>query len=229
MGIMMARNFKKYLVESTSTEEQDFNDDSRRNSILLEHMKGLGYKFLGAGAFKAAFVNPKTHNVKIIQHDESYRETANFKKWVSFCFQHSSNPHLPNISFSKPLTISGEKFIVVNIERLFEISSELSQIREAIHELMKACTSAIGSTSILQKDLKSKVVADAKARLEASGDITESMVLLVLSVEDFDFLLGTLIDIINATPSSGFLDLHSGNFMIASDGTLVITDPWASF
>jgi len=54
------------------------------------------------------------------------------------------------------------------------------------------------------------------------------MALFVLSVEDFDLLIFTLLEIISATPSNAFLDLHSGNIMIASDGTIAFTDPWAT-
>lgn len=227
MGILIMTIFKKHLTE-TSTSEREFILESDRCKIIFEYMRGIGFKFLGAGAYKAAFINSKTNNVKIVLYDKSAREESNFSSWIKFCLKHSTNPHLPQIKSARPLLIHGEKFIVAHVERLFEIyDSEISEISGALNDIIVACKHANSAVSFLQQDARPYILADAKSRLEASGDIKEGMSLLVLSVEDYDLLLTTILDLIDAMPKSTFLDLHSGNIMLASDGTIVFTDPWA--
>jgi len=137
----MTTNFKKHLEESLSSLDYDFIDVSDRSQMLFDYMRSQGFKLLGAGAFKAAFVNPNTHEVKIVLHDNTSAETNSLREWVSFCKKRVDNPHIPQISFSEPIIIEGEEFVTANIERLFEFSkSEIKEAGYAIFDIVDACS-----------------------------------------------------------------------------------------
>jgi hypothetical protein len=230
-------NFKHFLAESHEAPKYLRSGsfaDRERAFALHKYMVLNGFKFLGSGVEKAAYVD--SSSTKIILYKNNPASFSTFTRWIDFCKQHKNNPHLPNIKLDHPLKIGGEDgtkhvFQVATIERLFSIdSSSIVSIGFALTEIADLCETSRALSSGKNKP-RDELIAEIKSSLEKFGSNDEfendAHSLLLLSVEDIDSLIGTIIDIIDFSPSNSILDLHPGNFMLGEDGTIVITDPWA--
>lgn len=233
-------NFKQFLFEDSKIPPYVANaktfdrDRYKRYAALHAYMTGNGFDFLGNGVEKAAYVNKQTHKTKIIFYKEDYGSFEVFKRWINFCHLHKNDPHLPDIKLDKPLNIVGEdgkkhQFQVASMERLFSISdSQIGLIGESLEEVASACDFVLKLSS--GERTKEELIVEVRSELEEfseGGELEDDAYsLLILSVEDIDALIGTIIDVVKFAPDGAILDLHPGNFMLGEDGTVVITDPW---
>lgn len=237
ISVNVEMNFKQFLTENNTVPEYLKRGDfemRERNKALHKYMESIGYQFLGSGVEKVAYVNKRTHKTKIIIYVEDFSALNTFKRWIDFCQLRENDPHLPNVKLDKPLNIvdeSGEKykFQVASIERLFSLEgTSVCLIGTSLEEISYQCQRVLESYNA--ERTKEELVSDVRSRLEKfsnSGELEDDAYsLLILSVEDVDALIGTLLDVVKFMPDHTILDLHPGNFMFGEDGTIVITDPW---
>ena len=193
---------------------------------MIEIMNKRGYRLLGHGVEKAAFINSKHEVIVLVSGDKTSRDTA--IKWFKYCQRNNNNPHLPTVidfadfaDFTFKSDFGGtEKYLQVKLEKLFELSeSKNHMLGYACEETAEFAEFASGS--------RSKKIAEVKSHIEKRVKDDQKFQYMVSLIDDIDYFIDTLIDVIEYGESNGFTQyLHEGNFMLGSDGNLVITDPW---
>tara|TARA_R110000868_G_scaffold324078_1_gene584993 strand:+ start:208 stop:921 length:714 start_codon:yes stop_codon:yes gene_type:complete len=211
--------------DSDSDDEYDNNMDDVANADIpggiYSKLIADGYKFLGAGAEQAAFLEPRTGLVlKIFGNRTGYHGmTGNqelFKKWANFCMLpgNKDNPFLPMFYGWTKFQYQNRTYLQIRCERLFPANPSYA-------------VKGISFGNYLAD------LADA-AEDEPYNDTVykgqqqfNQLVLLVGGEEQFKLLWNTIHKIANFGRKNNMsLDLHNENFMLGSDGKPVINDPF---
>lgn len=209
-------------------------DYDRHYKIVNQAMAKAGYRKKGQGGDAVVYSKDAGTVIKIIMPmngDYSSADNA-FLAWYKFCQQHAGNPHLPQFQeiqgqHHSQFEIDGEKFRQIAMEKLKPMP-EGSKLENAIHSIITTCEE--------NKTLKDTEMAKLKYTWQDTPipphvlkwknqeiKATEKI------IEQYPLLYKTLKSIIQVAARGGFRqDLSStGNIMLRTDGTPVITDPWA--
>lgn len=196
--------------------------DGKDTQEMTRIMRIQGYELLGSGADKAAFMNSKNEVIMLVAPGTA---RANAIEWFKYCQRNEGNPHLPTvIDFADFAfkTAAGRKatYLQVKIEKLFELSeSKNTMLGFALESTADFADYAYGD--------RSQRIEEVKRQIERRIGDDKKFQFMVSLIDDIEYFIGTLIDIIDYGARGNLsLDLHDGNFMLGSDGNLVITDPW---
>lgn len=204
------------------TEASDFHPDIRTI------MSNKGYKFLGKGVDQQAYLAPDGSVMKIFGTKESQYsrgskqltlQQQSFIVFADYCQKHPNNTFLPKIYGWETFEFEGSLYLQINVERLFplpdgedgEWGMALEWVAERVHSK------------------SSRGIRDPQEVLDSLVDdsgSTGSEVLSHFGEGILDFIQA-LIDLSKLSHKYGFgLDLHGGNYMVTSDGDIVISDPF---
>lgn len=214
----------EFLIESSI--------DPKIKKILV----GKGYKYLGRGADQMAFLEPGTGLVfKVFGTEKESNPNQltdaqkSFKTFYELCHSDPSNEFLPNIVEYETFVFKGKPYLQIRMERLFEFKGpEISYWNKLLATMADSISinqtferfwdKAI--TPITTKDYFSKIYY---SRLQDSMH----QLIIHLGEEGLHKLWDTIGMLKKVAYKNGYyLDLHSGNFMLGSDGTPVISDPF---
>lgn len=219
-------SFKQFL-----SEEFDWQYSTKDTKWIKAQMKEKGYTLLGTGADKAAFID-SSHNIIVLVGPvngtgEAKRRGKLFLEWAKYCQSKKNNPYLPDIiDFTKfDVPESGTQFIQVKMEKLFPVKKNLGpEVEYMLNSIDKLAQKARNNTQKFQ-ELLDKFIQNGYGWDEI--DVSKAAGKVLLHISDFKLFAKTLFDVINMGKSKGYqIDLHDANYMLSSDGELVIVDPW---
>jgi hypothetical protein len=190
--------------------------DKRIRGILQEK----GYKFLAQGADQQAYLAPDGTILKIFgtTGDTLSDNQKSFKAYADYCKENSNNPFLPQFSDWTKFEFDGDLYLQIRMERLFEFkatSNEWADILELIADSAEFDKSKIRKQKFVDDTLRSKQQSAFSELMTHLGE------------DKFNLLWDTIYDLGKiASKNSWGLDLHRSNFMLGSDGEIVISDPF---
>lgn len=223
----------QFNVGYSAQFEEDSELDEMAGVInvgISQALSKKGYKYLGGGIDKQAFLEPGTGQVLVVF---GYNKAAQggfskdqmmFVDWAKYCKKNQANPHLPRFSDWASFDYHGKRYLQIRMEPLQELSDYLKMLVVDLEEVAKYSKSN-------PKTAFKKLANFANFNLIDAGepdDLDHQAVVKNLGGEQAAYnLLKTVYDVKQFGKQHGFkIDLHSGNYMQRSDGTIVVNDPY---
>ena len=218
-------------------------DSPNVDSAIRPKLVAQGYEFLGSGVDQEAYLAPDGSVLKIFgtQGNRMSKKQQSFIDFAEYCRANSDNPFLPNIIDFAKFKFNNELYLQIKMERLFEfsgsyyIAQKLADIAESIEyskidDPVKWLTGKMNHIESQVAFFKSQRSIAGKQQAEIRQrqlDILNQFVLYLGGEESVRLLFSTITDLKNIAKRRGYdLDLHDGNFMLGSDGHIVINDPF---
>lgn len=208
----------------------------KSNEILLEYyvdpgivdiLTTKGYKRLGRGQDQIAFLEPSTGMVlKIFGSSESgdkgfTKPQMSFKVFADYCQEHPDNEFLPQFSGWETFKFKGRNYLQIRVERLFPFPGveKWAQVLEEMTYYAERSKSPVAKKKFIDNNIGYNKWDNPNLQVE--------QLLSHLGEDGFNKLWDTINDLSKVAKKNRlFLDLHSGNFMMGSDGEIVISDPF---
>ena len=230
----VAKNLLK-LIRSRQTELEEMAGEVHGG--VRKALKDKGYKYLGSGIDKQAYLEPGTGQVLIVF---GYRKGIQnfspdqrmFIRWINYCNKNKNNPHLPKFSGFESFQFQGKNYIQARMEALRELSPEIGNLvsmlslivqRTGFKNFDKAIKEIVASSTDNDDD---EITFNEDIQLESKQEVKNAIQLLggIASAKN---LLRTVYETMQFGRRHGFsIDLHRGNYMQRSDGTIVVNDPF---
>jgi len=112
------------------------------NVGISQALSQKGYKYLGGGIDKQAYLEPGTGQVLIVfgyrkgQKDFSPDQRM-FINWINYCNKNKKNPHLPRFSGFESFRFQGQNYIQARMEPLQELPDEIGYLVAHVDEVIK--------------------------------------------------------------------------------------------
>lgn len=221
----------EFLIESSI--------DPKIKKILV----GKGYKYLGRGADQMAFLEPGTGLVfkvfgtsnplgwlwtgKKSDPNQLTDAQKSFKTFYELCHSDPSNEFLPNIVEYETFVFKGKPYLQIRMERLFEFKGrEISYWNKLLERMAVAVHSNESFDDFWEFATRTLDPEYNYLNLTSRQNWMHQLI-IHLGEEGLHKLWDTIIMLKKVAQKNGYqLDLHSGNFMLGSDGTPVISDPF---
>ena len=180
-------------------------------------LSSKGYKKLGSGVEAEAWLAPDGTVLKLITTSGK----NSFVIFANYCQANPNNPFLPQFGgwqrFKLPRSIDGhDEGLQIRTERLFELPLWLGEILVSVVGVARNFTGTDAIDKIFGR------------RLDNQDDLAQLIVLLG-GKQELLKLIKTINELEKIADKYGYrLDLHPGNFMLGSDGHIVINDPFYS-
>ena len=224
------------VVNATRLERLSEDDlDEMAGSIhggIRKELNSKGYKYLGGGIDKQAFLEPGTGQVLVVFGYSKWAKGGSdfsvdqlmFVDWAKYCKKNQANPHLPRFSDWASFDYQGKRYLQIRMEHLQELSNYLKAIIVDLEEVAKYSKSN-------PKTAYKKIANFANHNLLDAGeigDLDHKAVVKHLGGEQAAYnLLKTVYDVKQFGKQHGFeIDLHGGNYMQRADGTIIVNDPY---
>ena len=149
-----------------------------------------------------------------------------FKTFADFCMANKANPFLPKFFGWETFIFNGRQYIQIRMERLFEFGRH-EEWAEALEDLADSVKDGKNMEQWIRRNL-----TDVNSDNDDEWNYTEENstyheLLSHLGEDGIKLLWNTIDQLANIAERGKFnLDLHSGNFMLGSDGEIVISDPF---
>jgi hypothetical protein len=189
-----------------------------------------GYKYLGSGIDKQAYLEPSTGQTLIIfgyrkNIDDFSPDQRMFIDWMNYCNTNKSNPHLPKFSGFESFQFHGKNYIQARMEALKNLPEEVGMLVKQIDDVVD---------TMKKQNFKKQVKTISDYATFDSADAGENIYYEIEDVLDYlggeqaaMDLLQTVYQVKKFGLKHGFsIDLHSGNYMMREDGTIVVNDPF---
>jgi hypothetical protein len=214
--------------ELTTITEADFAPGIK--DTLIQQ----GYKFLGQGVDQQAYLAPDGTVLKIFGTRgvsrgsmQLTRAQEAFKLFADFCRANSNNPFLPEFSDWNMFHYDERPYLQIKTERLFEFQDKFKIWAEVLEEIADR---AVRSKDQDTKDfwLRTRVIDPIGDGLFSEARIVAAQELVLhMGAQEFNQLWDTIYNLSQLARQNGIImDLHDGNFMLGSDGHIVINDPF---
>jgi hypothetical protein len=196
---------------------------------MVNMLKQKGYKFLGSGVDQSVWLEPGTGLVlKIFGTDKMIHsnpldlsnEQKSFVKFANYCMAHPDNEFLPQFLGWQKFIYNEYAYLQIRCERLFEIDKGKTRVwAEELNAMARYIRLKLPLTTYL-RDRSSR----GRGRNAGAGYYE---LMSYLGEDGLAKIWKTMEDLQQIAKRSGFhLDLHPGNFMLGSDGHIVISDPF---
>ena len=210
-------------LDNANMGEEVVDEWSTTSKGIGAHMRKLGYKQLGSGVDQTAYVAPDGKSVLKIfgtRYDsvggELTVDQEMFQKWADYCLAHKGNRYLPRFSGWTSFEFEGQNYLQIRMELLGKVDRATGEALENMamfiekgHPLELMYRLALG-----EQDKK----FDGFNRL-----------VMHIGKNGVKKLWDTVFDIWRIGNRNGWeLDLHMKNYMMRSDGSPVILDPWVT-
>lgn len=194
--------------------------DPKINSILVKK----GYRKLGKGLDQVAYSSPDGQVLKIFKTNQHMAQ-GEFSgsqrmviEWIRYCQANKNNPFLPKFSGSESFEFpegSGQMYLQIKMEKL-------GKFPMSWHKELAEMAGAISSGTTLNEYMEGRF-----PKTIYSADERTITLVMHLGQPDLKKLWTTMEKLNEICEKNQWgWDLHSGNFMIRSDGTPVIVDPY---
>lgn len=185
-------------------------------------LKKAGYQFIGKGLDAQVWMKDEGTVVKILMPETQENEAIeSFKSFYNFVKRHSELPNLPK--FKKvdgrevySFTIKGKPYMQFGMEQLYPLKNDSLDEWVVWH---------MADYSAKQVDWE---VAKEGMSNESDPLAKQFITQNTSKMNDYKILYDTLRMLHKVGSKKGYgWDPHTENIMQRSDGTLVVTDPWA--
>jgi hypothetical protein len=199
---------------------------------VVKTLKQKGYTLLGKGVDMQAWLEPKTGLILKIfgfalnrdYSGELSRAQHSFKLFADYCQKNSNNPFLPEFFGWEQFKFDDEMYLQIRMERMFPLSGNMKTWGEVLNNISEYAEDD-NSPGTKQKFLD-EYFPEQEPDHPYNGTPYEE-VLAHLGKDGFNTLWNTCYDLGQIARKNRFiLDLHPGNFMLGSDGHIVISDPF---
>jgi hypothetical protein len=215
-----------------------------RASDVMEHLEEMageihggvrkalmdkGYKYLGSGIDKQAYLEPGTGQVLVVfgyrkgQKDFSPDQRM-FIDWINYCNKNANNPHLPKFSGFESFQFGGQNYIQARMEPLRELPDEVGDLvgqldqvtKKKFQDYRKPLRTAAQYATFQSAEMGNNTWYELEDVIEYLGgeQAAEALLQTVYQVQKF------------ARQHRFSIDLHRGNYMQRPDGTIVVNDPF---
>lgn len=215
---------------------QEIITEAKMDRDIQKVMQQKGYKLLGSGQDQDAYLAPDGTIMKIFgtdgdsrekQYSEGQESVVNF---IKFCQSQPNNPFLPSFGGFERFVFKGKYYLQISCERMFDfagaaaLAEMLETITDTVHyDNVKKGMDTLGN----QKDVPRGAGNWYKKRISSDNDAKAQLILYLGGEEPTMQLLNTIKQLSILAKRKGYVfDLHSGNFMLGSDGHIVINDPF---
>lgn len=222
---------------------EDYQKAIRASDVMehLEEMAGVinvgisqalakkGYKYLGGGIDKQAYLEPDTGQVLVVfgyrkgQKDFSPDQRM-FIDWINYCNKNANNPHLPKFSGFESFQFGGQNYIQARMEPLRELPDEVGDLvgqldqvtKKKYQDYRKPLRTAAQYATFQSAEMGNNTWYELEDVIEYLGgeQAAEALLQTVYQVQKF------------ARQHRFSIDLHRGNYMQRPDGTIVVNDPF---
>lgn len=200
---------------------------------IRDILDAKGYKYLGHGADQYAYEEPGTGLVLKIFGTSNYIRASNtsgtdlsnaqksFKTFYDAIQADPDNEFLPNIMGYEKFMFNRRPYLQIRMEKLFPFKGKYVRVWNKV------------LADITRKYVKKGKFKNGKEFVDAldkgvdGGNMYISQLMMHLGKDGLEKLYDTIVLLNGIANKNGYtLDLHSGNFMLGSDGTPVISDPF---
>ena len=186
---------------------------------------GKEYKLLGDGADQQAWLAPDGTVLKIFGYGTTYKGQLSkgqrsFIDYANYCKQNPNNPFLLQILGYEKFRFKNKTYLQIRTERLFPFDkiTEVAYLLSNLEEYIKDFGITKGYTKFIKYYL---------AWGEEDATNLGILVSLVGGEKELKLLAKTISDLNKIAKAKGYiLDLHAYNFLLGSDGEIVINDPF---
>jgi hypothetical protein len=193
---------------------------------------GKGYKLLGDGADQQAWLAPDGTVLKIFGYGTTYKGQLSigqqsFIDYANYCKQNPNNPFLLQILGYKKFRFKNKTYLQIRTERLFPFN-KIKEVAYLLAELVVYIQDFglnRGYKNFIKKysDHQNLEIDWQKENAKNFG----ILVSLVGGEKEFKLLAKTISELNQIANMEGYiLDLHAYNFLLGSDGEIVINDPF---
>jgi len=190
-----------------------------------------GYEYLGSGIDKQAYLEPGTGQVLIVfgyrkNFSDFSPDQRMFIDWINYCNKNANNPHLPKFSGFESFQFSGKNYIQARMEPLRELPDDVGMLVAHIDDVVNAQKKKQNFNKQIKNISSYATFASAE-----EGDSTyyelEDTIEYLGGEQAAMNLLQTVYQVKQFARQHQFtVDLHRGNYMARSDGTIVVNDPF---
>lgn len=193
---------------------------------IITTLTNKGYRRLAAGEDQMAFLEPGTgYILKVFGTNSSSAPgkitfpQKTFKAFADYCMANPNNPFLPHFDGWETFEFEEQTYLQIRMERLFPFGEGALNWGPGLERL--ALRAKQYNSPEDREKFKEWIINDYDV------DYFETM--LIELGEEFDLLWDTIFELSKIAQAGGFnTDLHEGNFMLGSDGHIVISDPFFS-
>lgn len=203
---------------------EEFLSEARVHPNMKAVMAEKGYRFIGHGQDQDAYFAPDGTILKIFGWDERKgksgftRAQDSFITFAEYCHANPNNQFLPDFSAWAPFEFDGRTYLQIKCERLFPLEGEYEGLGDELERLTDDFIIPYGAS----RGLGMYIVNNDKYHNDES-----SKLIMLLGTDGIGTLVQTLEQVIKLGDKHGYrIDLHGGNFMLGSDGHIVINDPY---
>lgn len=217
------------INEVITESAEEIVDEASMSPEVKKHMVKQGYKFLGHGQDQDAYLAPDGSILKIFGYERDSRgfsfSQRSFIDFANFCRAHPNNPFLPQFGGWEPFVLNGQQYLQIKCERLFDFSkAKVSGIADMLEELVTS-VERHGAEKGFSNFMFNHVVDYEASTYD--NDNTAKLMMLLGGEEQVKLFCKTVEQLDNLAQKKRYrLDLHAGNFMLGSDGEIVINDPF---
>ena len=208
---------------------QEFIVEAGMDHGIDAALRQKGYRRLGRGVDQNAYLEPGTGMIlKIFRSSRSGQGEhitpgqGTFKVFADYCMANPDNQFLPDIHGWETFRFNGYIYLQIRMERLFEFDGSGQGFWADFLENLASQARFSDSPHTKELFIDTWAYND-----EDNDDDTGSEMFTMLGTDGFNQLWDTIYDLSQIAKSGGFrIDLHAGNFMMGSDGHVVIADPF---
>lgn len=208
---------------------EEFLSEAYTDKSIEGILKKKGYKKLGSGVDQTAYLAPDGMILKIFGTKSNAKNGSveltkaqkTFKAFADYCKAHSNNPFLPQFSDWNMFHFKGKPYLQIKMERLFPFTGGAEGINDLLENL--ADYAEISNSPKRKQHFINRYSDSAGYYADAFNKLIG-----LVGEDGFNQLWDTIYDLGKVAKKIGLgnLDLHSGNFMLGSDGQIVISDPF---
>jgi hypothetical protein len=222
---------------SAQFEDADLDEMAGKvHGGVRKELAKQGYKYLGSGIDKQAYLEPGTGQILVIfgygrwSKGKFSPDQLTFVNWAKYCQQNSNNPHLPRFSGWESFDFNGQRYLQIRMEPLRELPQNLKDIVSWLEDYIdergkidsKKVAKRIGAQGVeefdydegdfYQKKVKAKKIIEYLGGAQAAAGLMKTVQIAKRM----------------ANKEGVNLDLHGGNYMQRGDGTIVVNDPFVT-
>ena len=206
----------------------DFVIEAEFDPGIRDELQRQGYRFLGSGVDQQAYLAPDGTVMKIfgtsLRRQGSTKLTRAqkaFKLFADYCRANSGNPFLPEFSDWNMFHYDDRPYLQIKTERLFEFSGNMKHWARVLSSMARNA-----QHSKAKRDKEWWLRAEVFPRVPWGSSAPQELV-VHLGARGFNQLWDTIYQLAQLARKNGMvMDLHAGNFMLGSDGHIVISDPF---